>query len=236
MDSRNFRPDKKDRKYSKSGVAGFLDRQGIYIIMLVCLALIGITAYFTLSPTGESVQLPSPTPVEQVNVNVTPTPNPTATPKPTPAPTTPAKTPKPTTAPSVKLLYPVKGEIMRGYSPDKPVYFATLNEWMVHRGVDIKAAEGADVKAALDGTIESTTNDSILGYTVTIKHSNNRTTLYGNLLSLDGITVGQTVKRGEAFAKVGRSSMITSSELPHLHFEYFENGKSKDPTKLLSND
>lgn len=235
MDSRNFRPDKKDRKYSKSGVAGFLDRQGIYIIMLVCLALIGITAYFTLSPTGESVQLPSPTPVEQVNVNVTPTPKPTATPQITPTPT-PARTPKPTTAPAVKLLYPVKGDIMRGHSPEKPVYFATLNEWMIHKGVDIKAAEGTDVKAALDGTIQSATNDSILGYTVTIKHSNDRTTLYGNLLSLDGITVGKTVKRGETFAKVGRSSMITSSELPHLHFEYFENGKSKDPTKLLSSN
>lgn len=262
MDNRNF--NRKDNGFARGGVAEFLDKQGIYIIMLVCLALIGITAYFALGSGGNEKKAREAMPtaeassqaagantdktleeeIKRLQTTPTPTVTPTATPK-----ATPTATPQPaataqmkaktasaavTKQEEVKARMPIDGEIIRPYSPEEPVFYATLNEWMVHTGIDIQADEGADIVCALDGTVESVKNDANTGYTVVIDHGNGIKTLYGNLASPDGVKEGQKVNRGDAIGKAGRSATNTMSDPAHVHFEYSKNGKRLNPEEACT--
>ena len=173
------------------------------------------------------------------------TPEPTAMPTPSiePAPTPTAKPAAPkakaesnqgvkvsaATPAIIKPLRPLEGEVLRPFSPAEPVYFPTLNEWMVHMGIDIIAAEGADIMAALDGTVESLGQEAGTGLTAILTHSDGKKTVYGNLFSLDGLKKGQEIKRGTIIGKVGRSANSTLTDPAHLHFEYHEGGKAVNP-------
>ena len=48
---------------------------------------------------------------------------------------------------------------MREYAKDNLVYSSTLEEWVTHMGIDIKADKTTVVKAAADGTVKSIKND-----------------------------------------------------------------------------
>ena len=238
MDNRNF--NRRDRRVGQSSIAAFMEGKGIYLIVFACLAVIGVTAYFTLGSGQKKAQAPTPTPdnaqvgqvqapslqeeIDRLQAQTTPTPVPTLSPTPTP-------TPKPVVKETVKALLPVKGEVLREFSADKPVFFPTLNTWMVHKGVDLKADEGTQVLAALDGTVESVSNDPETGYTVVISHSKSLKTVYGNLAAPESIQKGQAVKQGDVIGTVGKSMQSELEDAPHVHFAYLENGKAKDPVK-----
>ena len=59
MDNRNFRRNDRGPIRQRSQLAAFMDKNGIYLVMLVCLALIGVTAYFTLSSSGDTAAQPT---------------------------------------------------------------------------------------------------------------------------------------------------------------------------------
>ena len=61
MDNRNFRRNDRGPIRQRSQLAAFMDKNGIYLVMLVCLALIGVTAYFTLGSSGDTAAQPTPT-------------------------------------------------------------------------------------------------------------------------------------------------------------------------------
>lgn len=263
MDNRNF--NRKDNGFGRGGFAEFLDKQGIYIIMLICLALIGITAYFALGSGGgeeDQAQEPSPS-IESAGAQqdqslkeeikrLQATPKPTATPTETPKATaTPAPTKAPETVPDVasaaaaapakvaaatptpqKPLMPIDGNIIRPYSPEEPVFYSTLNEWMVHMGIDIEAPDETDIISAMDGTIEAVENRADTGYTILIDNGGGVKTLYGNLASPDGVEVGQQINRGDVIGKVGRSATNTLSDPAHVHFEYTKDGKRVNPEEV----
>ena len=226
MDNRIKRRDK--RMMGRSPVAVFLDKQGIYLVMLACLAIIGIAAYFTL---GGNQQAKTPNPsASQQQVGAVITPNPIQTEKPTATPaSTATATAKPAMAPTQKAALPVQGEVLRKFSLTDPVYFETLNAWMIHTGVDLKCAEGTSVKASLDGTVESVKNDPETGYTIVLKSANNIKTIYGNLTEPKNIKVGQAFKQGDVIGTVGKSAQNVINDPPHLHFAFMINGKYKDP-------
>jgi murein DD-endopeptidase MepM/ murein hydrolase activator NlpD len=231
LDNRIKRRDTKG--FSKSRFTAFLDKQGIYLVMLACLAIIGIAAYFTL---GGNLQAQGPTPApsqKQANAVLTPLPTGTTSPAATSA-GTPTSTAKPVIAQGQKAVLPVKGEILRAFSPTDPVYYATINAWMIHTGVDISCSEGSSVKASLDGTVESVKNDPATGYTIVIKSSGNVQTVYGNLSAPQNIKVGQAVKQGDTIGTVGRSEQDVIGDPPHLHFAYLISGKFKDPWQPAS--
>ena len=50
----------------------------------------------------------------------------------------------------------------------------------------------------------------------------------------EGLTVGQTVKKGDVIATVAEPTGNEYKDGAHLHFEVLENGKSVDPTKHLT--
>lgn len=250
MDNRNFKRNDRGPVRQRSAMAAFIDKNGIYLVMLVCLALIGVTAYFTLGTNDDQAAQPTPTASQQSAAanqnngatlqdemdrlqqiaNATPTPT-TATPAPTAQPTATPKAQQ--TVNTVKPVQPVKGEILRPYSDKDPVYFQTLNAWMIHKATDIQADEGAAVVAMLDGTVESVTNDAETGYTIVIKHAGDVKSTYGNLQAPESIKKGQEVKQGETIGAVGKSANNTASDPAHLHFAVSVKGVAKDPMTYL---
>ena len=81
----------------------------------------------------------------------------------------------------VDFAMPVEGEIVKGFAKDSLVYSETLQEWVVHQAIDIKANSRDVVKAAAEGTIIAIKSDPRYGLTVIIEHEGGFKTVYSNL-------------------------------------------------------
>ena len=128
---------------------------------------------------------------------------------------------------------PVEGEKMRGFAKDSLIYSETLEEWVTHLGVDIKAARTTVVNAAEAGTVTSIKNDPRYGLTVVIEHTNGFETVYSNLLTTEFVSEGQAVEKGQAIGTVGNSAAFEIIDEPHLHFEIIKDGENVDPSIYL---
>ena len=130
---------------------------------------------------------------------------------------------------------PVKGSVSKGHDNMTAVYSATMDDWRVHLGLDIAAAEGSDVKAAADGTVSQVWDDPLMGKCVSIAHTGAGVSIYKNLdpeLPV-GITVGARVSAGDVIGAVGESAIIEVADEPHLHFELTVSGEHVDPMEYL---
>jgi len=149
---------------------------------------------------------------------------------------TPKTTPKKETPEKLQSFQmPVDGEISLEYAMDKLVYSKTLEEWRVHKGVDIAADRGTPVKAVADGVVCEVTNHPHYGISVVVDHGSGIKTLYRNLASDEIVTVNQKVKQGEVIGSIGNTAMDESVEPPHLHFEVLKDGVNVNPMEYLPN-
>ena len=99
-----------------------------------------------------------------------------------------------------------------------------------HKGIDIAASYGTDIKAVADGTIEyASYNSGGYGNLVIIDHGNGIKTYYGHCSKLC-VSVGQKVNAGDLIAKVGSTGNSTGN---HCHFEIRVNGSQIDPQKYV---
>lgn len=99
-----------------------------------------------------------------------------------------------------------------------------------HTGTDIGAAYGASIVAANSGTVTLAGWNSGYGNCVVIDHGGGRATLYGHMSSI-GVSVGQTVSKGQQIGLVGSTGNSTG---PHLHFEILINGAAVDPMQYFN--
>ena len=121
-----------------------------------------------------------------------------------------------------KLLLPTAGYVTSAYGfRDNPVN----GEDDFHAGLDIAAAEGAPVKAALGGQVMHTGYNKLRGYYAIVRHANGVQTLYQHL-SYIFVRGGETVEQGEVIAAVGSTGLVTG---PHLHLELILDGTRYDP-------
>lgn len=128
---------------------------------------------------------------------------------------------------------PVEGEILREYAKEELVYSATLDEWITHNGIDIKAEKTSVVKASADGKVKSIKNDPRYGLTVVIEHANGFSSVYSNLLTAEFIEEGETVKQGQTIATVGNTATFEIADESHLHFEILKDNVQVDPELYL---
>lgn len=134
-----------------------------------------------------------------------------------------------------QFVNPIEGgEILREFAKDNLVYSDTLEEWITHLGLDIKAPKTTVVKAAESGTVESIKNDPRYGITVIIKHSNDYKTVYSNLLTAEFVKEGDEVVLGQTVGTVGNSAAFEIADEPHLHFEIIKNGEKVDPSLYIN--
>lgn len=119
--------------------------------------------------------------------------------------------------------YPISGEILMEYAKDRLVYSETLEEWITHSGIDIGSDVASPVKASEDGVVESLKMDPRYGNMIIIKHENGFKTVYSNLSTLDMVTTGKIVKKGDIISGVGDGFGFETREGPHVHFEIIDN-------------
>lgn len=120
------------------------------------------------------------------------------------------------------LLDPVpKGNLSQGYGRTSFAIRTYKSQW--HNGIDISAPVGTEMYAPADGTVINVGNQDRLcpraayGKFVEIKHDSGLTTLYGHM-SLQVVSIGQRVTRGQLIGYVGKTGWATG---PHVHFSVF---------------
>ena len=137
-------------------------------------------------------------------------------------------TPEPPKDP--EFVKPVDGDVIRAFAKDNLLFSDTLQEWVTHPGIDIKADRTTVVKAAETGTVSAIKNDPRYGLTVIIDHVNGFQTVYSNLLSAEFVKQGDKVEKGQSIGTVGNSAAFEIVDPPHLHFEILKDGTPMDPT------
>ena len=131
------------------------------------------------------------------------------------------------------FIRPVAGEIENSYSMDALQYNRTMRDWRTHDGVDIATELGAQVKACADGTVEKVYADDAMGTTVVLKHSGGMRSIYANLAETPTVKEGEAVAGGSVIGSVGNTALGETGEVNHLHFAMSIDGKSVDPQNYL---
>ena len=134
---------------------------------------------------------------------------------------------------NIKFTSPIKGEIIREFASDSLVYSNTLDEWVTHNGVDIKADKTSVVKSAAEGTVYAIKNDPRYGLTVIVEHDGGYKTVYANLLTAEYVVEGEKLEAGQTIGTVGNSSAFEVSDDYHLHFEVIKDGEYLNPCTLM---
>jgi murein DD-endopeptidase MepM/ murein hydrolase activator NlpD len=97
----------------------------------------------------------------------------------------------------------------------------------MHEGIDVVGSR--DVRAADEGRVAFAGQQNGYGNVIMIDHGNGYQTLYGHLSSI-GVSVGQTVSKGESIGVMGSTGRSTGM---HLHFEIRKNNSPQNPLTYL---
>jgi murein DD-endopeptidase MepM/ murein hydrolase activator NlpD len=100
--------------------------------------------------------------------------------------------------------------------------------WRRHLGVDYAAPIGTPVRTIADGTVDFAGWQNGYGNVVSVRHGNERTTLYAHMSRID-VKKGQRVEQGQHVGAVGSTGWSTG---PHLHLEFRVNGVHQDPLRV----
>jgi murein DD-endopeptidase MepM/ murein hydrolase activator NlpD len=118
------------------------------------------------------------------------------------------------------FTWPVEG-------PVTSLFGRRRNAW--HRGIDIKAVQGAVVFAAAGGLVVTSGIEPRYGRVVKVEHDDGYVTVYAhNEENL--VQTGMRVAPGDPIATIGRTGRATAH---HLHFEIRRNGAVYNPLYLL---
>lgn len=134
---------------------------------------------------------------------------------------------------TVNFIFPVEGDVIKEYAKDNLIYSETLEEWITHSGIDIKADRASIVKATADGTVKTIKNDPRYGLTVTIEHNDGYVSSYSSLLTAEFVKEGEKVTQGQTIGTVGNSAVFETAEDNHLHFELLKDGSNINPEMYL---
>ncbi len=223
----------------------FFNGKGFYIVLFLCAAVIGASAWMMaagerameeseISVMGrdgdewiETVVLPPAE--ESVSVEVTvPTEEVPAVPEEPAEPVWNEEEP----APAV-YVWPLDGELVRGYSTETLGYDTTMRDWRIHPGIDIDAALGSPVSAAHEGVVSRVWQDDLYGTVVCVDHGDGVATLYANLAEVPAVQVGDWVEPGSVIGAVGETALCEIGQPSHLHFAVTVDGMNADPLAFL---
>ena len=223
----------KDKKPEKKSVR-FIEGKGFYIALVLCAAVIGVSAWSLLSGTKtmddgrDQNAVLEVTPAPTIPIPATPAPTPEMTPK----PEIPAEDAAATAAQD-KYVWPVDGAVLRPYAMTALAYDETMSDWRTHDGIDLAALAGEPVRAACTGTVTAVYDDEFFGTTVVLSHPEGYETIYANLAAMPAVSAGMRVTAGDTIGSVGESALLESASASHLHFAVRQNGESIDPVRFI---
>ncbi len=125
------------------------------------------------------------------------------------------------------MLMPVSGAITSPFGQrDNPM--GQGKEF--HPGIDIAAAQGTPIAAAMAGTVVAAGPDGGYGNLITVDDGNGLTTRYAHCSQIYA-RVGERVAPGDVIGAVGMTGRATG---PHLHFEVRQDDRAVDPSPYLA--
>ena len=136
-------------------------------------------------------------------------------------------------AAAAAYVWPVSGQIDRRHDSEVLSYDATMRDWRTHEGVDILAPLGETVSAAHAGTVESIVKDNLYGTVLTVSHGDGGRTVYANLAEIPAVSVGDWVEPGDVIGAVGTTALCEIGQGTHLHFAVTVDGENVDPMDYL---
>ena len=98
-----------------------------------------------------------------------------------------------------------------------------------HRGIDIRANGGSNIKATLEGEVIETGSDKSYGNYIKIRHEMDIITVYAYCSDIL-VNKGQKVKQGDIIGKTENKNENT-----HLHFEIWIGTANVNPENYLKN-
>lgn len=129
----------------------------------------------------------------------------------------------------ISFIKPVEGDIGMSFSDNKLVYSKTLNEWLVHKGIDILTDKGTDVKMSEDGIIKDIYEDTRYGFTIVVEHDEGYLTKYSGVKNNETLKIGMKLKQGDIISQVSEACGFEIGEGSHLHFEILKDGVNVNP-------
>lgn len=233
----------------------FFAGKGFYIVLFLCVAVIGVSAYFlftdrgadvedvsgmsngigeVIAPQNEDPEMAIPPETEEETVGEEATEPDQSLEKATETEETGSWTEgNAETAVTAQFVWPLEGDIDLPYSVTALIYNKKLGDWRTHDGVDIAAPLGTQVLAVSAGQVESVTNDNMGGMTVVVEHAGGLRSIYSNLASVPTVYEGDNVMTGEVIGAVGTTAPGETKENPHLVFKMTLDGQSVNPSDYL---
>ena len=235
-----------DKKKSPGSIGG----KGFLLVVILCGAVLGTSAWMILSDTDAQPVSAEPRSVDISEAVVTMIPRITPSPviieservqevmaEEKPEAEEPEPEAKPVFSETVEgYVWPVRGDIEVPYSIETLRYDATMADWRTHDGMDISAPVGTEVIASAGGTVVGVKSDDLYGTTVELDHANGIHTIYANLASEPPVSEGDVVTMGQTIGSVGQTALAEVNEVPHLHFAMTSDGHSADPAAYLDTD
>lgn len=120
------------------------------------------------------------------------------------------------------------------FAMDHLVYSVTLDQYMVHCGVDLEAPADTQVTAIAGGTVTAVYVDDRYGNSVEITQDGGFTAVYSSLSDAAMVEVGDTVTAGQVIGGVGSTALFESLEPAHLHLELLRDGVYVNPMDYIS--
>ena len=133
------------------------------------------------------------------------------------------------------IATPLVGVVIKEYSMDNLVYFETIEEWRVHRGIDIAPEKSLNVYSAYKGRVAQINVDTLMGIAIINDPGVSVKNVY-SCLAISNLKEGDYVDKGEQIGKIGQCVGIEMSEGPHLHFEIIINDEPVNPLDYFPNE
>ena len=237
----------------------FFTGKGFYIVLFLCIALIGVSAWIMLfsgnetDEAGTTAVFTTDTVASPPEIAEPPAIKPEITEPKIKQETTPVehKEPKRETGEAEQhaipekepeevqasytersYIWPLSGGVSTGYSVDALVYSRTMDDWRTHDGIDIETRLGTKVLAISNGVVREVYNDDMYGTTVVIEHGE-IVASYSNMASVPTVSAGDSVSRGDVIGSVGNTALAESADQPHLHLAVKKDGETADPLDYL---
>ncbi|MDR1127979.1 MAG: M23 family metallopeptidase [Treponema sp.] len=120
---------------------------------------------------------------------------------------------------------------VRGYITSRYGYRASPfgGARQFHTGLDIGAAMGTPIRAAMAGRVSGVGYNDTSGNYIVITHHSGYRSLYAHL-SVVRIKAGAYVRTGDHIGDVGSTGLSTG---PHLHFTVYKNGVTINPAAVM---
>lgn len=244
-----------DKKSIGEKLEAFFSGKGFYIVLFLCVAVIGVSAYMLFSgnkndveevsgansgyseavgPMNEDPEMAVPPEVAEVPDTDAAATEDKSLENATDNEETGNWTEQQTeTAVSAQYIWPLAGDIDLPYSVTALIYNKKMGDWRTHDGVDIASPLGTQVLAVCAGQVEKVYQDDMGGMTVIIEHAGGIRSIYSNLASVPTVYEGDNVMTGEIIGAVGATAPGETKDSPHLCLKMTLDGQSVNPSDYL---